>query len=220
MLFFSLCFRHVLLVFLLVFLLVLFDLVTDGFLNLLSLIRTASSAPLGSKDKQLNHPCPRCLGLRYPKLFFACWHAYRVSVSWRLGGHGSCVFSSCCFQLFSCCPHRWWLLTWTLGGRADLQLQYGTSTFWHSCEGVSIERAANLHTEIGRLRLLLWRHTCVDTGPANCCCLACVVLLAIWYYDTGQVSWGLSQLLWLRTLPTKQRCLKTLAIHTRVFWQW
>ena len=69
---FSLCFRHVLLVFLLVFLLVLFDLVTDGFLNLLSLIRTASSAPLGSKDKQLNHPCPRCLGLRYPKLFFAC----------------------------------------------------------------------------------------------------------------------------------------------------
>ena len=31
------------------------------------------------------------------------------------------VVVSNCFPF--CCPHRWWLLTWTLGGRADLQLQ-------------------------------------------------------------------------------------------------
>ena len=54
MLFSSLSFGHVRLV----FLLVLFYRVTDSFLSFLSLLRTAASATLGSKSKQLNHPGP------------------------------------------------------------------------------------------------------------------------------------------------------------------
>ncbi len=85
---------------------------------------------------------------------------------------------------------RKWLLTWTLGGSACLQLQFRESSFCYSWKGLWSKGVGNLSGEIGELWLQLQRHSCVDAGAVvrraeMACPFGCMHVSAFWVFTYG-----------------------------------